>query len=80
MIAILSDKIFMCICEGKTFQDVLNMSYLTDSYMESATKYIIFGLNMMVKSGLEKFISKSLHARRWLLLLCTEFGIWGTFT
>ena len=38
----------------------LNTSYLTDSYvgftlkMESVSKNIIFGLNMMVKSGLEK--------------------------
>ena len=42
------------------------MSYLTDSYigftlkMESASN-TIFGLKMMVKSGLEKFILKSLH-------------------
>ena len=47
-----------------------NTSYLTDSYivftlkMESVSKNTIFGLNMMVKSGLEKFILKSLHARR----------------
>ena len=45
-------------------------SYLTDSYigftlnMESVTKNTIFGLKMMVKSGLEKFILKSLHAGR----------------
>ena len=47
---------------------LLNTSYLTDSYigftlkMESVTKNTIFGLKMMVKSGLEKFILKSLHA------------------
>ena len=47
-----------------------NTSYLTDSYigftlnMESVSKNIIFGLKMMVKSGLEKSISKSLHAGR----------------
>ena len=47
-----------------------NMSYLTDSYiiftfkMESVSKNTIFGLKMMVKSGLEKFILKSLHAGR----------------
>ena len=41
---------------------ILNSSYLTDSYigftlkMESVTKNTIFGLKMMVKSGLEKFI------------------------
>ena len=43
------------------------MSYLTDSYivftlkMESVFKNTIFGLKMMVKSGLENFIFKSLH-------------------
>ena len=37
--------------------------------MESVTKNTIFGLKMMVKSGLEKFILKSLHARRLLFLL-----------
>ena len=48
----------------------LNTSYLTDSYigftlkMESVSKNTIFGLKMMVKSGLEKFILKSLHAGR----------------
>ena len=53
----------------------LNTSYLTESYigftlkMESVTKYTIFGLKMMVKSGLEKIILKSLHAGRWLFLL-----------
>ena len=39
----------------------INMSYLTDSYivftlkMESVSKNTIFGLKIMVKSGLEKF-------------------------
>ena len=48
----------------------LNTSYLTDSYigftlkMESVSKNTIFGLKMMVKSGVEKFIWKSLHAGR----------------
>ena len=48
----------------------LNTSYLTESYivftlkMESVSKNTIFGLKMMVKSGLEKFILKSLHAGR----------------
>ena len=48
-----------------------NTSYLTDSYivftlkMESAFKNTIFGRKMMVKSGLEKFILKSLHAGRY---------------
>ena len=32
-------------------------------------KNTIFGLKMMVKSGLEKFILKFLHAGRWLFLL-----------
>jgi hypothetical protein len=47
-----------------------NTSYLTNSCigftlkMESLTKNTIFGLKMMVKSGLEKFILKSLHAGR----------------
>ena len=46
----------------------LKTSYLTDSYigftlkMESVSKNTIFGLKMMVKSGLEKIILKSLHA------------------
>ena len=48
----------------------VNTSYLTDSYnmftlkMESVSKNTIFGLKMMVKSGLEKFILRSLHAGR----------------
>ena len=48
----------------------LKMSYLTDSYigftleMKSVTKNTIFGLKMMVKSGLKKFILKSLHTGR----------------
>ena len=46
----------------------LNSSYLTDSYivftlkMESVSKITIFGLKMMVKSGLEKIFLKFLHA------------------
>ena len=32
--------------------------------MESVSKNTIFGLKVMVKSGLEKFILKSLHAGR----------------
>ena len=46
------------------------MSYSTDSYitftlkMESVTKNTIFGLKMRVKSGLEKFILKSLRVGR----------------
>ena len=52
------------------FLAFINTSYLTDSYnvftlkMESVIKNTIFGLKMMVKSGLEKFILKSLHAGR----------------
>ena len=48
----------------------INTSYLTDSYinftlkMESVSKNTIFDLKMMVKSGVEKFILKSLHAGR----------------
>ena len=46
----------------------LNMSYLTDSYivftlkMKSVSKIKIFGLKMVVKSGLEKIFLKFLHA------------------
>ena len=53
-----------------SMSDPLNMSYVTDSYigftlkMESVAKNTIFGLKMMVKSGLENFILKSLHAGR----------------
>ena len=45
-----------------------NSSYLTDSYivftlkMESVSKNTIFGLKMLVKSGLEKIFLKSIHA------------------
>ena len=59
-------------------QAILNTSYFTDSYivftlkMESQPKNIIFGLKMMVKSGLEKFILNSLHAGRWLFLLLNK--------
>ena len=55
-------------------QSCINTSYLIESYivftlkMESVSKYTIFGLKMMVKSGLEKFILKSHHAGRFLLL------------
>ena len=54
---------------------LFNTSYFTDSYivftlkMESQPKNILFGLKMMVKSSLEKFILNSLHAGRWLILL-----------
>ena len=50
--------------------EILNSSYLTDPYigftlkMEPVSKNTIFGQKMMVKSGLEKFILKSLHAGR----------------
>ena len=56
-------------------QFAFNTSYLTDSYivftlkMESVSKNTIFGLKMVVKSGLEKFVLKSLHTGRWLFLL-----------
>ena len=52
-----------------------NTSYLTESYivftlkMESVSKITIFGLKMMVKSGLEKIFLKFLHARDYFLLL-----------
>ena len=44
-----------------------NTSYLTDAYIHFTlivSKNTIFGLKMMVKSGLEKFILKSLHVGR----------------
>ena len=53
----------------------LNVSYLTDSYirftlkMESVIKNTIYGQKMMMKSGLEKFILKSLHVGRLLYRL-----------
>ena len=60
----------------KFLNEFLNFFYtFTDSYigftlkMESVTKNTIFGLKMMMKSGLEKIILKSLHAGRWLFLL-----------
>ena len=51
------------------------MSYLTDSYivftlkMESVSKNTIFGLKMMVKSGLGKIFLKFLHAGDYFPLL-----------
>ena len=50
-------------------------AYLTDSYivytlkMESVSKVTIFGLKMMVKSGLEKIFLKFLHAGDYFSLL-----------
>ena len=57
------------------YQINLNTSYLTDSYivftlkMESVSKNTIFGLKMMVKSGLEKIFLKFLHAGDYFSLL-----------
>ena len=54
---------------------ILNMSYLTDSYiiftlkMECVSKNTIFGLKMIVKSGLEKLFLKFLHAENYFPLL-----------
>ena len=54
---------------------LFNTSYLTDSYivftlkMESVSKNTIFGLKMMVKSGLEKIFLKFLHAGNYFPLL-----------
>ena len=51
------------------------MSYLTDTYVvftlkiESVSKNTIFGLKMMVKSGLEKIFLKFLHAGDYFPLL-----------
>ena len=53
----------------------VNTSYLTDSYiiftlkMESVSKATIFGLKMMVKSGLEKISLKFLHAGHYFRFL-----------
>ena len=48
--------------------------------IESELQNILFGLKMMVKSGLEKIILKSLHAGRWSFLLMNlwfwEFYEW----
>ena len=52
-----------------------NTSYLTDSYimftlkMESVSKTAIFGLKMIVKSGLEKIFLKFLHVGDYFPLL-----------
>ena len=63
----------ICVTVSRVIEFLLvcvSVSYLTDSYivstlkMESVSKNTIFGLKMMVKSGLEKFILKSLHAGR----------------
>ena len=43
--------------------------------MESVSQNTILHLKMMVKSGLEKFILKSLRAGQWLFLIITEFLI-----
>ena len=77
-------KMISCKKEGV---HCINTSYLTESYiaftfkMESVTKNTIFGLKMMMKSGLEKIILKSLHAGRWLFLLLNLWfvGISKTF-
>ena len=62
--------------ENEKFSRIVpKTSYFTDSYnvftlkMESVPKNAIFGLKMMVKSDLEKFTLKSLHAGRWSFLL-----------
>ena len=64
---------------------VFNAQYISYSYsistvqMESVSKNTIFGLKMMVvKSGLETFILKSLHTGRWLFLLL-NLWFWCTF-
>ena len=60
-------KILLIPVQNRFRMSGLNTSYLTDSYivftlkMESEFKNTIFGLKMMVKSGLEKFILKFLH-------------------
>ena len=60
-----------------------NTSYLTDSYigfilkMKSVSKYTIFGLKMMVKSGLENFLE--IPPCRKIVIFITEFVNMGTF-
>ena len=55
---------------GNAYSLTLILYYLNNSYigftlkMESVSKNIIFGLKMIVKSGLENFFLKSLHAGR----------------
>ena len=67
------------ICTTKFFNISINTSYLTDSYivltlkMESVSKNTIFGLMMMVKSGIEKF------KRGKIVIFITELVIFGTF-
>ena len=64
--------------------DCFNMSYLTDSYigfnlkMESVSKNTIFGLKMMVKSGLEKKYFEIPPCGK-IVIFITEFVILGTF-
>ena len=60
-----------------------NASYLTDSYtgfalkMESVSKNTIFGLKMIVKSGLEKILwNPSMREDSYFI---TEFVLLGTF-
>ena len=57
------------ILTSKIFPELpLNMSSLTDSYivftlkMKSVSEITIFGIKMMMKSGLEKIFLKFLHA------------------
>ena len=64
----------------------LNTSYLTDSYigftlkMESLSKNKIFGLTMMVKSGLEKNILKfHVPLQRYLLTCQANSAFLGRF-
>ena len=60
---------------SQTYPSSINTSYLTDSdiiftlKMESVSKNTIFGLKMMVKSGLEKIFFKFLHAGDYFSLL-----------
>ena len=51
----------------------IKMQYMICSYIISPSKWNICqkknGLKIMVKSGLGKFVLKSLHAGNWLILL-----------
>ena len=52
---------------------VLPLFTIATLNMESVSKITIFGLKTMVKSRLEKFILKSLHAGRWLFVSAVVF-------
>ena len=56
-----------------------NMAMIQPSFTGSKWNFTIFGLKMMVKSGPEKFILKTLHVGRYVVIFINEFVILGTF-